>query len=155
VGQVLSQGMKLGIIEAEGASQSLSTLVYFPIKDGKQIQPGMTLQITPDTVKRERFGGILGRVKTVSAFPVTKDGILSAVGNAEVTQSLMFQGGQVAVLAELEADPTTMTGYKWSSSRGPELQLSPGTTASVRVTVSQWAPITFALPILRSVSGIN
>ncbi|MBW4578389.1 MAG: NHLP bacteriocin system secretion protein [Tildeniella nuda ZEHNDER 1965/U140] len=159
VGQVLSQGAKLGIIQAEGqaegASQSLSTLVYFPIKDGKQIQPGMTLQITPDTVKRERFGGILGKVKAVSAFPVTKEGILSAVGNAEVTESLMSQGGQVEVLAVLDADPTTMTGYKWSSSRGPELQLSPGTTASVRVTVSQWSPITFVLPILRSVSGIN
>lgn len=154
-GSVLSQGSRLGLIEAEGASRQLSSLVYFAIKDGKQLQPGMTLHITPDTVQRERFGGIIGTVKAVSAFPISQPTIVSAVGNAEVARSLMTQGGQIEVLAELERDPTTVTGYRWSSSKGPDVLISSGTTASVRVTVEQRAPITFVLPILRSVSGIN
>jgi HlyD family secretion protein len=40
-------------------------LAYFPIKDGKQIKPEMVISITPDTVQRERFGGIIGKVNAV------------------------------------------------------------------------------------------
>ncbi|MDX2239978.1 MAG: NHLP bacteriocin system secretion protein [Leptolyngbyaceae cyanobacterium bins.302] len=154
-GQVLNAGVRLGLIETTATSRQLATMVYFPIKDGKRIQSGMTLQITPDIVKRERFGGIIGEVQAISAFPVSQQSILSTVGNAEVAESLTFQGGQVEVLATLNPDPSTYTGYQWSSSRGPQVQLSPGTTASVRVTVDQQAPITFVLPILRSLTNIN
>jgi HlyD family secretion protein len=58
------------------------------------------------------------------------------------------------VFADLKPDTTTFTGYQWSSSQGPNLKISPGTTATVRVKVEERAPITFVLPILRSSSGI-
>lgn len=154
-GQVLSAGTRLGVVETTANSAQLATLIYFPIKDGKRIQPGMSLQITPDTVKRERFGGIVGKVQAISSFPVSQQRIASAVGNTEIANNLMSPGGQVEVLATLNADPTTYTGYQWSSSSGPEIQLSPGTTASVRVTIEQQAPITFVLPLLRSLTNIN
>jgi HlyD family secretion protein len=154
-GHVLSAGTRLGVVETTANSAQLVTLIYFPIQDGKRIQPGMPLQITPDTIKRERFGGILGKVQSISPFPVSQQRLSTAVGNAEVANSLTFPGGQVEVMATLNADPTTYTGYQWSSSRGPEIQLSPGTTASVRVTIEQQAPITFVLPILRSLTNIN
>jgi len=58
------------------------------------------------------------------------------------------------VVADLHPDSTTFSGYKWSSSKGPELNISSGTTTTVRVTIEERAPITFILPILRSSSGI-
>jgi len=154
-GDVLSRGARLGVIETTRGSGQLVSMAYFPIKDGKRIQPGIKLQITPDIVKRERFGGIVGEVQFVSSLPVSKQSVISTVGNAEVADSLMFQGGQIEVLADLKPDPTTFTGYQWSSSKGPEIKISPGTTASVRATVDQQAPITFVLPLLKSISNIN
>jgi HlyD family secretion protein len=116
----------------------------------------MTLQITPQTVKRERFGGILGNVTNISGFPITKEAAASVVGNPEVVQGLVSQqqDGLMQVYSDLDRDSTTPSGYKWSSSNGPHLKISSGTTTTVRVKVEERAPITFVLPILRSTSGI-
>jgi len=61
IGQVLSPGDRLGIINTEKRSDQLVSLTYFAVQDGKQIKPGYAeFKITPSTVKRRRFGGILG-----------------------------------------------------------------------------------------------
>jgi HlyD family secretion protein len=155
-GQVLNAGTRLGSIEVENPSSKLVGMTYFTVGDGKKIQPGMTLQITPQTVKRERFGGVVGTITSISSFPITQDAAASVVGNPEVVQGLVSdkQEGVIQVFAELKPDTTTFTGYQWSSSKGPNLKISPGTTTTARVKVDERAPITFLLPILRSTSGI-
>ncbi|MCF2149574.1 NHLP bacteriocin system secretion protein [Desmonostoc muscorum LEGE 12446] len=153
-GQVVLQGTPIGAIAAQKRSAQLETVGFFPVGDGKQIQPGMKLQVTPSTAQRERFGGIIGTVTDVSAFPVTKEGALSVVGNSEFVQGLISQGPQILITARLQPDPSTISGYKWSSSQGPNMKVTSGTTTSIQVTVEERAPITFVLPILRSWSGV-
>ncbi len=153
-GQALAEGTRIGTIEAQDGSSKLMSVAFFPVSEGKKVRPGMKLQITPSTVKRERFGGIVGKVTTVSAFPVTKEGAASVVGGAELLQGMTAQGPQLQVFAELETDPTTASGFHWSSSKGPDMPITTGTTSSVRVTVEEQAPITFVFPILRSWSGL-
>lgn len=154
-GQFLTQGSRIGLVEISGNTTKLVGMMYFPIKDGKQIRPGMSMQVMPDSVQRERYGSILGTVKIVSSYPVSQQTILSAVGNIEVTESLVIPGGQIEVLAELNRDANTITGYQWSSSQGPTIEISSGTTATVRVMVEQRAPITFVLPVLRSFTNTH
>lgn len=154
-GQMLTQGSRIGTISAQESSSKLVGVAFFPVNDGKKIQQGMKLQITPTTVQREQFGGIVGSVTNVSAFPVTKEGASKLVGNPEIVQSLIpQQSSQIQVFAELQPDPKTFSDYRWSSSTGPQMKMSPGTTTSVRVTVEERAPIAFVLPILKSWSGI-
>ena len=64
------------------------------------------------------------------------------------------EGGKIGAFAKLQLDPKTFSGYKWSSSKGPHLNISPGTTTTVKVTVEERKPITFILPILREWSGM-
>jgi HlyD family secretion protein len=154
-GQILGQGARVGTIEVQEPSAKLVNVAFFPVSEGKKIQKGMKLQITPSTVKRERFGGIMGTVTNISAFPITKEGASYLVGSSEIVESLISQGPHLQVFAELQPDSSTFSGYRWSSSKGPQMKMSPGTTASVRVTVEERAPITFVFPILRSWSGIN
>jgi HlyD family secretion protein len=153
-GQVLPAGGRLLTIAAETSDPGLVSISYFPVRDGKKIQPGMAIQITPDTVERERFGGIVGKVISVSQLPVTKDGATSVIGNSELVQSLMPDGGYIEVRARLETDPSTTSGYKWSSSRGPEMKITSGLTHATRVTIEGRAPVTYFLPILREISGV-
>ncbi len=162
VGQVVPAGGKLVTLESDGASagsaadggDGLVSISYYPVKDGKRIQPGMRIQVTPDTVERERFGGILGTVTSVSPIPVTKEGTVSTIGNAELVQNLMPDGVYIEVRARLETDASTPSGYKWSSSRGPAIRITSGLTHASRVTIEGRAPITYLLPILREVSGV-
>ncbi|MGJ5676694.1 MAG: NHLP bacteriocin system secretion protein [Nostochopsis sp.] len=155
-GQVVSAGTRLATIEAENPQSKLVSVTYFPVAEGKKIQPEMSMQITPQTVKRERFGGIVGNVTSISRFPITKEAAASEVGNSEIVAGLVAekQEGLIQVFSDLQPDSSTPSGYKWSSSKGPQLKISSGTTTVVRVKVEERAPITFVLPILRSVSGI-
>ncbi|MBW4509340.1 MAG: NHLP bacteriocin system secretion protein [Scytonematopsis contorta HA4267-MV1] len=155
-GQVVNAGTRLGSINEQNADTKLVGISYFPVAEGKKVQPGMQIQITPQTVKRERFGGIVGSVTNISQFPITKEGANNIVGNSELVEGLISknQEGVMQVFAELEVNSATPTGYKWSSSTGPVMKISSGTTTTVRVKVEERAPITFLLPILREFSGI-
>lgn len=142
--QKTAQFQSLGL----GNSQSLVSLAYFTIGDGKRIQPGMKIMITPDTVKRETSGGILGEVTSVSSFPITKQSAAGLIGNAELADTLISQSGQMQVIAQLNLDPSTFSGYQWSSSKNsPYQKLSPGTTTSARVFLEEKAPIALVFPI--------
>jgi HlyD family secretion protein len=155
IGQMVQPGHRLGSIAVADGATTLVGLTYFPVEAGKKIEPGMKVQIAPDPVERQRFGSILGIVTSVSAFLVTKEGIASRVGNVEVVSALVAQGHPaIEVVATLQRDAATFSGYKWSSSGGPELLMTPGTTTTARVVVEQRAPITYLLPFLRDISGI-
>lgn len=153
-GQVLEAGTKLGYLQVTEEQPTLKNISYLAVKDAKRVKPGMSMIITPDTVQRERFGGIRGQVETVAILPSTRDGILTAIGNAELAQSLLNTNGAVIEIeAALEQDQTTASGYQWSSSEGTPDPITPGTTALVKITLEERAPITFVFPFLRELNG--
>jgi HlyD family secretion protein len=153
-GQVMTSGARIATIQIEDPEQTLESVSYFNVADGKKIQRGMEVQVTPDPVERQRFGGITGVVESVSELPVTKEAALLVVGNPSTVDLLMPSGPFIQVTARLHRDASTFSGFRWSSSAGPSMQISPGVTATGRVTVEGRAPITYIFPFLRSVSGI-
>ncbi|HBB34607.1 MAG TPA: NHLP bacteriocin system secretion protein [Cyanobacteria bacterium UBA8803] len=156
LGQVVSPGTRLGTLKTqEQGKVQLTSIAYFDVKDGKRIKPEMKMQITPDTVKRERFGGIVATVKSVSPYPVTSTTAASKLGNAELADAIAGKTPKVEVIAELVPESSNVSGYKWSSSKGPDTKLTAGTTTALRVTVEERAPITFLLPFLREWSGLQ
>ena len=156
VGQMVQTGQRLGSMDVTDDSSTLVGMTYFPVEAGKKIEHGMKIQVALDQVERQRFGSILGTVTAVSTFLVTKEGVVSRIGNVEVAHALIAQGRPaIEVVAALEEDISTFSGYKWSSSTGPDLHMTPGTTMTGRVVVEQRAPITYLLPFLRDISGLN
>ncbi|MBW4590649.1 NHLP bacteriocin system secretion protein [Aetokthonos hydrillicola Thurmond2011] len=159
-GQTISPGTRIAAIETENPNDSLTSVIYLADKDGKQIKLGMSVQVTPSTVKRERYGGILGTVKNITPFPVTNQDMSAIIGNENlansIAQNLSNSGGAtVQIFADLQRDSNTDTGYKWSSSSGPQqLKISSGTTAQVKVKIGEQAPISYVIPILRSLTGV-
>jgi HlyD family secretion protein len=154
-GQRLEPGIGIGTIAAQEDSTQLMNIAFLPVSEGKKLKPGMSVQITPTTVKREELGGIEGKVKTISAYPVTQQGIASLIGNPDILPNLISEGAHLAVFAEPQTDVSTPSGYRWSSSKGTAQKLTPGTTTSVRITIEERAPISFVLPILKSWTGMN
>jgi HlyD family secretion protein len=156
LGQVVQPGTRIANIDIDHATDKMLGITYFPVEDGKKIQPEMMIQITPQTIKRERFGGIVGDVSKISPFPITKEAAANVVGNPEVIEGLVAQkqAGLIQVSAQLQMDADTFSGYQWSSSAGPKLKISPGTTTIARVKVEERSPISYVIPLLRSISGI-
>jgi HlyD family secretion protein len=148
-GQVLGLGLRVATVEMDDPSGKLTNLSFFAVRDGKRITARDSARVTPSTVQREREGSIIGTVRHVSAFPVTEESVVNNVGNAEIARSLLQQGGAIEVEVDLERDPSSLIGYRWTS-KGPDKKFSAGTTTTVRITIEQRAPITYLLPILRT-----
>ncbi|MNX98461.1 hypothetical protein D3C86_1308740 [compost metagenome] len=154
VGQVITAGTRLATVAVEDQDQPMVALLYFPIRDGKKVLPGQHVQTTPDTVKRDRFGGITGTVLTVSPFPVTKQAMASTLGSDDWAAALSSGTPQIEVTARLDVDPHTRSGFHWSASEGPPIPQTPGTTITSRVTVETLSPLQLAISLMRQASAI-
>jgi len=128
--------------------EDLKHLGFLSIGDGKRVQRGMQIRVNPANVERQRYGSMLGRVVDVSTFPVTSEGLLNMIGNREVVEALLQQGGTILVEAEMERDLERGGAFKWTS-KGPDMMITAGTTTTCRITVEERRPITFAIPLLR------
>ena len=152
-GQLVPPGGRIAALEIDdpGNGARMTHLAYFPVAGGKRIEVGMAVQVTPTTVRRERYGGIVGVVKRVSAFPISAEAVGSIVGSTEVVRELAPPGGMIEVEIELER-AATPSGFRWTSA-GPPAVLTPGTTTRTRVVVGRRSPLTYLIPGLRTLLG--
>lgn len=152
-GDVVNPGT--AILSMEVISEELMAVLFVPASAGKQVRPGLTARISPSNVKREEYGFIVGKVVWAAEFPSTSRGMLRLLANQELVNKLMLEGPPIQIDVALEKDPATPTGFKWSSSRGPELDISSGTLASGSVIVREERPINLVIPKLRKSLGIE
>jgi len=151
-GDVINPGT--AILSVEVLSENLQAVLFVPASAGKKVQPGMTVRISPSTVKREEYGSMLGKVTWVAEFPSTSRGMTRLLGNEALVTKLMQQGPPIQVNVELARDPATPTGYRWSSSRGPSLKISSGTLASGDIVVQEDRPFRLVIPKVREATGL-
>ncbi len=151
-GDVVSPGSP--VLSVEVVSEDLVAVLFVPAASGKQVQKGMAVLVSPSTVKREEYGSILGRVTRVAEFPSTARGMTRLLGNEALVTKLMAEGPPIQVDVALVRDPSTPTGYRWSSSRGPSVKISSGTLTQGDVVVKEDRPIRLVIPTLREKLGI-
>ena len=151
VGTVVPVGKP--ILSIEIAGEGLELVMYVPPEHGKEITAGMEVRIEPATVKKEEFGTLIGRVLTVSEFPISADGMMATLQNSQLVTRFSAHGAPYAARVSLVADPNSRSGYAWTSAKGPPVVLSSGTTATAEVTVREQAPIALVLPLLRAQIG--
>lgn len=151
-GQFVEEGQRLATIRVEIKDGALIAYAYFDVEDGKKIDEDDVAHVTPTTVKRERFGSIIGTVRFVSDYPVTTEAVAINVGNAEVARRLTAGGDKIEVTVELKRS-TTGEGFEWTSGKDPEIDISAGMNVTVRINVEERTPISFVIPILRQWSG--
>ena len=151
-GDVVNPGTPL--LSLEVVSEELQAVLFVPASAGKRVQPGMRVRVSPSTVKREEYGSMIGRVTWASEYPSTARGMTRLLGNEALVQRLMQEGPPIQVNVTLEKDPKTPTGYRWSSSTGPSVQISSGTLATGSVVVREERPINLVVPRIREKLGV-
>jgi len=151
-GKVVHQGDPLLSVEPDGGD--LGFHFYVPALQGKRVKPGMDVQITPSTVKRDEYGFMIGKVAEVGMYPAASEGMMSVLNNADLVRSLLGNGPVIAVKAVLVTDPSTSSGFKWSSIKGAEVQVHSGTLGSAQTVVREQPPITLVIPVLKHFLGM-
>ncbi len=152
VGQLTTAGQ--AIVSLEMVDAPLHAIIFIPT-EGKRIQPGMEAHVSPATVRREEYGFMIGEVSFVSAQPATPAGMRRTLNNDILVQELSAFGAPFVVEVSLERDEATVSGFRWSSRRGPPISVESGTSVSIDVVVARRRPISLVLPIFRNALGLS
>ena len=151
VGAVLEPGQP--VVSIRTGEEGLGVLIYIPPADGKRVETGMEALVTPATVRREEYGSLKGRVASVSSFPVSAEGMIAVLQNAGLAETFSENGPPYSGRIVLEADPSTASGFAWTSPKAAGQTISSGTLAGVEVKVESQAPITLVVPLLKKKFG--
>jgi HlyD family secretion protein len=147
-GDMIGKSMPLVGMLPPGATGVLHAVIYAQPADGKKVRPGMEVQIEPTTVRREEFGFILGRVRQVAEIPSTTQGMMRVLKNSKLVEALSGRSAPFEIDVELIRSPDTPSGFKWSSSTGPNLQINSGTPCGGEVAVRHQRLISLAIPAM-------
>jgi HlyD family secretion protein len=142
------------VVTLETLSDKMQAVLYFAPGQGKFVTVGMDAQVSPSTAPVSQYGFIRAKVIYVSEVPVTQASMVALLQNANLATALLASGPPIAVFAELEVEPQTFSGFRWSSSKGPTLKITHGTLASTQVIVLEQRPITLVIPLLKQFFGV-
>jgi HlyD family secretion protein len=151
-GQLVREGQ--AVVTCEGSGTGLEVQLFVPAYEGKKILHGMKIQVTPSTVQREEYGFMTGTVTSVAIFPISRDALLTSIRNEKLVDTLLTQGPVLSVDGSLDRDPSTKSGFRWSSGKGAEVLVTAGTLGTAEVVVHEQPPAALVLPALKKWLGI-
>lgn len=137
------------VVSLQPAIDQLGVVAYIPTSEAKSITPGMLVQVSPSTIRREEYGFMRGTVTSVSDFPTTTTAAMRTLENDTLVSAL--KANQVVNEVRVTILPGKGAGgFLWSSDRHMSQTLSSGTLCSVQVTTEERRPIELVLPFLKS-----
>lgn len=150
-GVVVGTGTPLFKLKNKNAGDSgkLTAVLYIPSKDGKKLKKGMEALVSPSTVQPQEYGFMKGKVTYVSDFPITQQGMLMSIKNEQLATGLLAGGPLFEVHVDFDKDSKSFSGYKWTSAKGPDLNIKEGTSCMGKITIDQEHPIAIVVPAFK------
>lgn len=146
LGRIPIHGIGEGIlVYADDGDGELVSITFFDQSTGTRVEPGMRILIVPAAMAGDRAGGLVATVVEVSEPPI-RTLEMARFKQDEAPETV--QDGRVEVIAEIELDPRSPDGYRWSALGSSHPRLMAGTSTTARITLEEKAPITFVLPFL-------
>lgn len=133
----------------EEENDDLIAVMYVPVQQGKRLLPGMDVRLSPSSVNREEYGSLVGRIISVSEFPVTTQGMMAVLGNEGLVAQMSQYGVALEVRVSLIPDEETYSGYRWTTKEGPPVRLTSGTLVDATITVESYRPIGMVIDQLK------
>ncbi len=135
------------VANIEPRASDLQAVLFIPVADGKRVAPGMAVHVSPATASSDQYGVLLGHVVYVSPFPTSTMRLQALLADSDLVQYFSRGGPSHEVAVELDRDPSTPTGFRWSSGSGPPVPLTAGTLASADIVLGQSRPLGLVLPV--------
>lgn len=153
-GDYIHTGSSLLTLESlEHEPDSLEVIAYIPVTNGKRVKQGMEMQLVPSFARAEEDGFVLGQVTEISTYPISLQSMIKVTRNASLAESLLATGPVYEVRGRLALDPTTISGFRWSTKKGARYPIHSGTFCTVLITVKKIRPYELVIPAIRSALG--
>ena len=148
-GRTVNIGDPILQLELTETNDTLDVVFFISAGEGENVRSGMTAEVSPVNVKQEEYGFMLGTVSVVSQYPATEQGMYRILQSDTLVQSMSAGGVVIEVNADLIPDQKTFSGYRWSSSNGPSVQVQSGLLCTVGVTYKEYPPISMVIPLIK------
>ena len=142
-GTLISAGSPVCSVRLTQNRSDLTGVFYIPVDKGKRVEPGMTIQLAPNGVDVTQTGSLIGVVKSVSQYPISAEGVSKGLGNAQLAQYVLSQGGGAAVEVkfDLVKDESSESGYLWTSVVGKHRPITAGSFCTGSIVIEREPPI--------------
>lgn len=147
-GSIIGQGTEAAKIQMGDKSDRV-VVCYVPVSDGRKVKPGMNVLIYPSTVNKQEYGHMEATVIKVDEYITSTTDMQQQLGDTNLVEAFMQNGPVVEVRCELKADPSTVSGYYWSSNKGASVNVDGGTMVEASVVISEKPPISLLIPFLK------
>ncbi|MFC9397416.1 HlyD family efflux transporter periplasmic adaptor subunit [Streptomyces sp. NPDC057027] len=147
LGSVVTTGADVATVErVTDRDAPLRAVLYLPGDTAAALRVGAPVDLGVQSVPRDRYGVLRGRVAAVGRTPQTQAQLGAFLGDAGLAARFSRAGDPVAVLVTLDRSPATASGYAWSSSDGPPHAPESGTPVTGAVHLSAQRPVDWLLP---------
>lgn len=142
-GSLVSMGNPICSVRITQDRKELKGVFYIPVDKGKRVKPNMTIRLAPNGVDTSEAGSLLGVVRNVSEYPVSSEGVALGLGNAQLAQYILNKtgGAVMEVDFDLIKDPSSKSGYLWTSVVGKHTPIAPGSFCTGYVIIGRQPPI--------------
>jgi len=179
-GQAVLPGQRLGSLALAGDDGGQVALVLFTSADASRLRPGDRLELDPQLLSRDSYGGaeqrwgtLTGTLQRLSPASVTLEDVAAQVGGTEEAANLMAtarqrsygDGGDITSQLPGRAGAPlrlgvvqlrtagTPTGLAWSRGDGPTQNLPPRLPLEASAEVERRSLLSYAAPFWRWLAG--
>jgi hypothetical protein len=152
-GQMTTKAMGHGMV-VQLPSGDLQVVAYVPATVAKTVQAGERAEVVLTAFRVEDYGYIRGRVVSVSEYPATDAELMATLQNETLAHALAAGEPVHEVRVEMKKDPLTPSGFAWSTPRGAEFRITPGSLCNVSVITREERPLRLLVPFAKGSMGI-
>ncbi len=154
--------------EAEADGAPYESIIFVPAGEGKKIDLGDLVEVSPATIKREEHGFIRGRVVAIWEMPATRLAMEAALEHPELADAFLKRYAPGVLLRvhvkldeQVNSNTTGSSGsllnrgnrYRWSTSSGGLQPLKTGTMCQAAIVVDRQRLIKLILPWTKKAVG--
>lgn len=142
-GSIINVGTPICSIRRTQNRDELTGVLYIPVEQGKRVETGMSIQLSPNGVDTSQSGWLLGVVRSVSQYPISTTAMNKVLGNEQLVQYILNneQGAVMEVKFDLVKDENSESGYLWTSFVGKHKPITAGSFCTGSIIIDRVPPI--------------
>jgi hypothetical protein len=145
-GQVVGAGSTMLSVErTDGTDGQLVALLFVPASAAAELVPGMKADISVSSAPSAAFGLLLGKVATVSQYPLDPASLSNLLGGDSALSGYTGSGAPWLVTIDLTPKAGSPSGFAWTSAEGPPQSLHSLTSVNATLTLGSQTPVSFVL----------
>lgn len=147
-GEFVQPGQNLAWLQKKlSPKEKQKIFAFFSTDAGGMLQPGMEAHVAFVGIDSQMYGKLVGSVEKIIAFTGAHQGeILQSLPSEEWRALLAGGGADYIVVIDPVVDPSTASGYRWTTKMGPPFKVPPDALASATVILKEQRPIQYLIP---------